>query len=958
MARITRRDLDTIIDVATGQLHKFTLKEFFGHVLEVDSVHFHFNSAVLLPNNEPPDPGDDAPASVGDPEDDDEEAEEASGDGEDEGPSETDLAAPGLAILRAVYVHAGDNPSQKILITGHTDTSGGQASNVELSFKRAENVKHALLGNRDEWVASCEDQHRVEDYQQILEWISKVWAADCDPEGVDNVHGPRTNRAVSNFQTLYNDEFEAEISVDGVVGPQTWGAIFDVYMEILADILDVDVDQLPAERAKLTWLDDGKQGVGCGEHFPIDLPGVDGRRSANNRRVQVLFFDPGEEPLLDCHPAADQCNPDDCEIYQKRFHFFWPIDPDPVPLLPRYRLKVELGDIDTLMTPIVTEDHTDQGVRERLQAIGFLYSPLNHASIAIRAEEAWKHFKKIFSKTDDASAVAHLRDRVEQLIVDEKALPEKGELKKLRVPGTYCVTPEQYAAGFFGTDAGGHRYREESDVWRNNDSIGRVPILGKLEAKFRRGWRPAGGVDLHFQLDTPDEIPAGHDCAREPLRQTATVSANNGNDAPPPPQITFNMTGHPHKYVTDQYALKPATKPLMDNVHKDHGGKRGQIARGVDPVENLFEVGVDRAHFNGDLNLEVSTTSRHGHAVKAKTNNEGHAAAIFMPSWMGGDRFKFRVFVDPLRGGPSDGRLKPAVVKETGTLVVFRILRFSKYLRWEYPAGTTAQQKARCNGELDDIDTAAMQTEWEKAFFDVELEDDAQSPTTISAADHRAAIQWAKANATVQGLTQRYDLNALILETGASAGFVEYRTAAQYDAAPKSNPPPPGGWPSAVSDPRYWQNMGAVFKAMRIEVIHYFSKNAISGLTLLQAPAVANFTPSPPAGRPSTPWGNSGWGTDRRGCWVVFGHGAYHGWMPYDQTANSLHETGHVMWGPHQYTRTNHVNSSTGSIYDAHDYEDLCIMGYMKCDADFCGRCVLNHAGWDTSKLIPNNPGP
>ena len=151
MARITRRDLDTIIDVATGQLHKFTLKEFFGHVLEVDSVHFHFNSAVLLPNNEPPDPGDDAPPSVGDPEDgEEEEAEEASGDGEDEGPSETDLAAPGLAILRAIYVHAADNPSQKLLITGHTDRSGSDASNVELSFKRAENVKHALLGNRDE----------------------------------------------------------------------------------------------------------------------------------------------------------------------------------------------------------------------------------------------------------------------------------------------------------------------------------------------------------------------------------------------------------------------------------------------------------------------------------------------------------------------------------------------------------------------------------------------------------------------------------------------------------------------------------------------------------------------------------------------------------------------------------------------------------------------------------------
>jgi hypothetical protein len=64
MARITRRDLEKVYDLATGQLHKFTLHEFFGHVLEVDSVHFHLNSAVLLPNNEPPAPGEDAPPSA------------------------------------------------------------------------------------------------------------------------------------------------------------------------------------------------------------------------------------------------------------------------------------------------------------------------------------------------------------------------------------------------------------------------------------------------------------------------------------------------------------------------------------------------------------------------------------------------------------------------------------------------------------------------------------------------------------------------------------------------------------------------------------------------------------------------------------------------------------------------------------------------------------------------------
>lgn len=955
MARITRRDLGSAqFDLATGQLHKFTLKELFGYVLEVDSVHFHFDSAVLLPNNEPMHLGEDAPASTGDP---NASPPAATADGEDAGPSEKDLAVPGLAVLRAVYAHAKKHPSQKILITGHTDTSGPADYNLALAKKRADSLRHALLGNRDEWVAIAKDKHRVEDYQQILTWIAKVWVADCDPEGVDNRHGEKTTRAVRNFQALYNDEFDANIDVDGVVGEQTWGAIFDVYMEVLADIMDVDVDQLPAERARLKFLDDSKAAVGCGENFPVDLPGVNGRRSANNRRVQVLFFDPGEEPLLDCHPAADQCRPDECELYKKRFHFFWPIDPEPVPLLPRYKLKVELGDIDKLMTPIQNETHTDKGVRERLQAIGFLYSRLNHADIATRAEEAWKHFKKVFNKADDASGVAHLRDRVEQLIVDQKALPDKGQLKKLRVPGAYCVTPEAYNAGFFGSDAGGHRYTEESNVWRNNDSIGRIPILATLEAKFRRGWRAAGGVTLHFQFDTPDPIPDGHDCAREPLRATSTTSTNT-NDAPPPANVTFTMTGHPKKYVDDQMAAKPPVdgNPLVDNVHKDYGGKRGQTIGGVDPVENLFEIGIPHPGFHDDLNLHTASGSTHSHAVKVDTNDEGKAVAIFMPSWMGGDRYKLRVFIDPLRGHPSDGRTQPAVVKETGTLVVWRIFRVSKYLRWPYPAGTTADQKQRCHGDLDDFDMAKISREYKKSWLDVELEDDAKQPTNISAAEHLAAIRWVKANAH-PATTQAYDFNALILETGTSAGLIELRAAAQYDAAPKAAAPP-GGWPSAASDPNYWNNMSSVFHAAKTELIHYFSKNAISGLTIVQAPAVTSFTPDAPAGLPDKPWGNSGWGTERRGCWVIFGHDAYFGGMPYDHTANALHETGHVVWGPHQYTLASQVNSSTGNNFDAHDYHDLCIMGYMKCDTEFCGRCVVNHAGWDTSKLTPNNPGP
>jgi hypothetical protein len=39
-----------------------------------------------------------------------------------------------------------------------------------------------------------------------------------------------------------------------------------------------------------------------------------------------------------------------------------------------------------------------------------------------------------------------------------------------------------------------------------------------------------------------------------------------------------------------------------------------------------------------------------------------------------------------------------------------------------------------------------------------------------------------------------------------------------------------------------------------------------------------------------------------------------------------------------------------------HDWHDLCLMGYLPCRNDFCGYCVLNHAGWDTAAFTINGP--
>jgi hypothetical protein len=951
MSRITRRELGEVYDRNTGRLHHFTLREFFGYVLEVDDVHFHFDSAVFLPDHEvdhPDDPGAHLdPSSAAEPE----------GTGEDTGELPEDTKITGLAVIRSIYLHAKENASQKLLITGHTDTSGPKAYNLELSGLRADNFKHVLLGNKDEWVAICEKKHKPRDVQQILTWIARVWAADCDPGGIDGDFLSRSKAALKKFKKMYNEEFEASIAVDDKIDAEMWGAFFDIYMEVLADILDVDVDQLAAERARLKFVDDGKQAVGCGEHFPIDLPGTNGRKSASNRRVQALFFDPGEQPLLDCHPSATECVPEECEIYEKRHHFFLPLDPTPAPLLPRYKIELDLGDIDAVMTPIESETHTDTGVRERLQAIGWFYTSLGHtaAELDARAEFAWSHFKEETGKADDASAVAELRRLVKEHIVDGGRLPAKGEQTKLRMPGTWCVTPTRRSA--WSGDSAGDLFQEEQTIYNNNMSIGRVPIRATVEAKFRRKFKPAGGVTVHFQFVEPDPIPAGHALAPEPLR-AKTLSPKVDIPSKALKDVTLRMTGHPDKYIAEQRALHPPTAgdPFVDNVHKDRGGKRGGNIVGIMPSDGLLEAGW-RPWFHTDLGYHHLTKSPHPHAGKVDTNDKGEAVAIFMPSQQGGDRFRFRAFLDPLRRKASSGREKTAVFKESGTFVIWRTVRIAQYKKWDYPAGTTAAQRKRCGGTLRDIDMSKLVKELKRAWIETTIESKAGSPQLVSAAEYTAAIRYARARIK-PALTKPYDLNVLIDDQGTSPGFVNYRTPAEYDAAPKG-PPPPGraAWPRAVLDLQFWTNLNAIAKLMHREVIQYFSRDAIGGMTVLQAPSASRFEADPQVGMPAdNEWDFSGQANAHRGCWVVLGEDSYKN-LRHDQSGTFVHEAGHVLYGPHQHTNAvTVVDKVSNGELDSHDYTDLCVMAYVPSNDDYCGRCILRIAGWDTSKLRTNRP--
>lgn len=324
--RLTRRDGERAFDRSAGASYDFRLRRLVAHMLEVEDVHFNHDSAVLLADYRDTAKSDD----------------DASADAQDDA---LESRITGLGVIAAFFRHVDRNRAQKVLVTGHTDRSGSEDYNLKLSKQRADNVLHLITGARAKWIDSCNAKHKIEDQQQILKWLADDWGWDCDPGPINNQSNSQTKTATKRFQETYNQEFSAAIAEDGDLGKQTWGAFFDIYTKELVEILapaGIDEAGLAFLQGEIAFLDDGQKSVGCGESFPI----TDQNRSRVDRRVELLFFDPDEEPSkvgpLRCHPSASQCLKDECEI---RNRVVFDIIPLPVPpVLPRrLRMSVHLS---------------------------------------------------------------------------------------------------------------------------------------------------------------------------------------------------------------------------------------------------------------------------------------------------------------------------------------------------------------------------------------------------------------------------------------------------------------------------------------------------------------------------------------------------------------------------------------------------------------------------------------
>jgi outer membrane protein OmpA-like peptidoglycan-associated protein len=255
--------------------------------IELTDAHFRTNSAVVLPEGEAPDESGDHQA----------------------------IGSVGI-VARALRFN-DEHSARTILVAGHTDTTSQIAFNQKLSEERAEVALCMLKGGsaaRERFAALCDARHTVADIKQILSFATKSLGFDCDPGVINDVPN---ESAVRKFQTAFNankttiNSTAANLTTDGKVGHLTWGAFFDCYEFVLGQELGETPEAVEQLRKKLVFTDPEHEFLGFSEHFPIEELGVDQFRSQSNRRAEILFFEPGEQP--DIPHAAD--DPATSELY-------------------------------------------------------------------------------------------------------------------------------------------------------------------------------------------------------------------------------------------------------------------------------------------------------------------------------------------------------------------------------------------------------------------------------------------------------------------------------------------------------------------------------------------------------------------------------------------------------------------------------------------------------------------
>jgi outer membrane protein OmpA-like peptidoglycan-associated protein len=205
-------------------------------------------------------------------------------------------AGPTFELL---FELVAQHPLKRILVAGHTDTKGSDASNDALSAERAVSVALYLSGQPNAWAEHAFAHQDAADYQRVLSWVASQKGATyaCDPGKVDGKFGTNSKAALEKFKSAFNLEFPGlGLREDDERRAEDWLAFFVLYDQALAKLLEIESAELQQRRRELRFTEPAA--IGCGERWPIEDVGADGKESARNRRVDILLFDEAEEPEL------------------------------------------------------------------------------------------------------------------------------------------------------------------------------------------------------------------------------------------------------------------------------------------------------------------------------------------------------------------------------------------------------------------------------------------------------------------------------------------------------------------------------------------------------------------------------------------------------------------------------------------------------------------------------------
>lgn len=386
--------------------------------------------------------------------------------------------------------------------------------------------------------------------------------------------------------------------------------------------------------------------------------------------------------------------------------------------------------------------------------------------------------------------------------------------------------------------------------------------------------------------------------------------------------------------------------------------------------------GFNRPHADRNLAgapfaVATSAGGRPRHAVRARTNADGEAGVLFLPSRTGGDRYRIATFLE------TDHRVRA----ETGTLVVWRSVRLSRYLRKEAAPGVwppileeaaqaylgwpdhTEEQYFRSLHLADDagnfVGLSALPISGLEEMFACaycEFESDAD-PEEIPGPEFARALAVAgedgKRGASELGWD--LDVDALLHQNWADPQFpnensvvlVPARTPEAYNARFADGDPRRFFFEDGELHPDDREDAEMVLDDyVMAGFLRALSHNgALPGLTLIHGPCASSWQ----VFRLAHGW--AGRAFEYRGCFVVLGAAYYeHRFL---RTAS--HELGRTLFRQHSPAHDEDMPNPGGAAANEHDPAPAdggneSVMSYCREDEGYCSRCLPAFRGWDIER--------